>query len=262
VLDLDVLDILVRDGDSPLGRSALRALAEIDEERARATLSHALTGDGSFTALAIQSLARHGSKAQPYAVAAIVDPERRRSAVAVLGRLGTPACRARLRPLVIDSDPPMRRAVAAALHRCSERDGELWVGVDPARARRRRARGARRGRRHRRRPDRRRDRPPRGARRRRRRPRRAARRRRLGGRTARSRQRRPARRPDARQRGARRGPGRGRATPRRPARRAGRGSPRRARRRRGRRRHRPARRGGPGADTTVDPGGATLAAGT
>jgi HEAT repeat protein len=126
VLELDVLDILVRDGDSPLGRSALRVLAEIDEERARATLSHALAGDGPFTALAIQSLARHGSKAQPYAVAAIGDPERRRSAVAVLGRLGTPACRARLRPLVIDPDPAMRRAVAAALHRCGERDGELW----------------------------------------------------------------------------------------------------------------------------------------
>jgi len=126
VADLDTLAAAVRAGDSREARAAIRALAEIDDDRARNALGEALTGAGLLTAFAIQALARHGAKAQPFAVAATFDPDRKLGGVAVMGKLGDPACCALLRRLVNDPDPLMRLAVASSLYRCGERDGELW----------------------------------------------------------------------------------------------------------------------------------------
>ena len=124
--DLDALIATLRAGDSPDARAAIRALAELDDDRARSALGDALAGAGALTALAIHALARHGAKAAPVAIAALRDPARRLGGAAVLGRLADPASRELLRPLVGDPDPLVRLTIATALFRCGERDRELW----------------------------------------------------------------------------------------------------------------------------------------
>jgi HEAT repeat protein len=124
--ELDDLVAAVRAGDSPAARDAIRALASIDDDRARDTLVEALTGAGPLTALAIGALARQGAKAETFAIAAMLDPDKRLGAVAVLGKLGNPSSCGRLRELVGDPDPLMRLTVAASLYRCGERDSKLW----------------------------------------------------------------------------------------------------------------------------------------
>jgi hypothetical protein len=74
VADLDGLIAAVRAGDSPEARAAVRALSEIDDDRARDALGEALAGAGPLTALAIQALARHGAKAQSVPNAATIHP--------------------------------------------------------------------------------------------------------------------------------------------------------------------------------------------
>ena len=123
---LDDLIAAVRGGDSPAARDAIRALATIDDDRARGALVEALTGAGPLTALAIGALAKHGAKAETFAIAAMLDPDKRLGAVAVLGKLGNPSSCARMRELVGDPDPLMRLTVAASLYRCGERDSKLW----------------------------------------------------------------------------------------------------------------------------------------
>jgi len=124
--DLEALGAAVRAGDSSEARVAIQALAAFDDDRARNILSEALAGAGPLTALAIQALARHGPKAQRFASAATLDPDRRLGGVAVLGKLADPACCAQLHPLVDEPDPLLRLIVAASLYRCGERDTELW----------------------------------------------------------------------------------------------------------------------------------------
>ncbi len=124
--DLDALIAAVRAGDSPEARAAIRALAEIDDDRARNALAGALHGVGPLTALAIQALARQGPLAQSFAVAATFDPDRKLGGIAVLGKLGDPRSCPQLRDLIADPDPLMRLTVAASLYRCGERDGELF----------------------------------------------------------------------------------------------------------------------------------------
>ena len=124
--DLDSLVAAIRAGDSPEARAAIRALAELDDDRARGALGDALGGAGPLTALAIQALARHGSKAQSVATAATRDPARQLGGAAVLGKLGDPASCAQLRPLINAPDPLVRLTVAASLYRCGERNAELW----------------------------------------------------------------------------------------------------------------------------------------
>lgn len=124
--ELDDLIGAIRAGDSPEARAAIRALAEIDDDRARHALAAALTGVGPLTALAIQALARHGAAAQSFAIAATFDPDRKLGGVAVLGKLGDPASRNQLRGLVEDPDALMRLTVASSLFRCGERDPVLW----------------------------------------------------------------------------------------------------------------------------------------
>jgi len=126
VAELDALVAAIRAGDSPEARAAIRALAELDDDRARAALGDALAGAGPLTALAIQALARHGSKAQAVATAATRDPARQLGGAAVLGKLGDPASCALLRTLINAPDPLVRLTVAASLYRCGERDSELW----------------------------------------------------------------------------------------------------------------------------------------
>ena len=126
VADLDALAATVRDGDSREAHAAIRALGALDDDRARTTLGGALGGVGLVTALAIQALGRHGAKARRFAIEATTDPGRKLGGVAVMGKLGDPACCALLRYLVHDPDPQMRLAVASALYRCDERDGALW----------------------------------------------------------------------------------------------------------------------------------------
>jgi HEAT repeat protein len=89
-------------------------------------LGAALSGVGLLIAFAIQVLARHDVKVRRLAIAATSDPDRKLGGVAVMGKLGDPACCALLRYLVYDPDPLMRLAVASALYRCDERDGQLW----------------------------------------------------------------------------------------------------------------------------------------
>lgn len=124
--DLDSLVAAIRAGDSPEARSAIRALAELDDDRARGALADALGEAGPLTALAIQALARQGSKAQGVAAMAIRDPARQLGGAAVLGKLGDPASCALLRPLINAPDPLLRLTVAASLYRCGERNAELW----------------------------------------------------------------------------------------------------------------------------------------
>jgi HEAT repeat protein len=124
--ELDDLIAAARAGDSPAARDAIRAMATIDDDRARGALVEALTGAGPLTALAIGALARHGAKAETFAIAAMIDPDKRLGAVAVLGKLGNPASQGKLRELIGDPDPLMRLTVAASLYRCGERDSNLW----------------------------------------------------------------------------------------------------------------------------------------
>jgi HEAT repeat protein len=124
--DLDALIATVQAGDSPDARAAVRALAEIDDDRARHALAGALAGAGPLTALAIGALARHGAKAQTFALAATLDPDRRLGGVAVLGKLGDPSSQRTLREWAGDPDPMMRLTVAASLYRCDERDPKVW----------------------------------------------------------------------------------------------------------------------------------------
>ena len=124
--ELDDLIAAVHAGDSPAARDAIRALASIDDDRARNALVEALTGAGPLTALAIGALARQGAKAETFAIAAMLDPDKRLGAVAVLGKLGDPSSRGKMRELVGDPDPLMRLTVAASLYRCGERDSTLW----------------------------------------------------------------------------------------------------------------------------------------
>jgi len=126
VADLDALVAAVRTGDSPDARAAIRALAEIDDDRARAALGDALAGAGPLTALAIEALAHHGARAQPFAIAAADDPARRLGGVAVMGKLGEPVFTAQLRSLIHDPDPLLRLTVASSLYRCGDLDRELW----------------------------------------------------------------------------------------------------------------------------------------
>ncbi|HEX2687897.1 MAG TPA: hypothetical protein VHN14_14820 [Kofleriaceae bacterium] len=123
---VDALVAAVRAGDPREARVAIRALAEVDDDRAREALGEALAGTGPLVELAIQALARHGARAQPIVVAAIFDPARKWSGVAAMGKLGDPAYCPPLRLLIDDSDPTVRLAVASALYRCGERDGKLW----------------------------------------------------------------------------------------------------------------------------------------
>jgi len=126
VANLDALIAALRGGDSLAASDAIRALAEIDDDRARAALVEALAGAGPLTALAIQALARHGPKAQRFAAAATSDPQRKLGAVAVMGQLGDLACCVQLRRLIDEPDPLVRMTVAASLYRCGERGGDLW----------------------------------------------------------------------------------------------------------------------------------------
>lgn len=124
--NLDALVAALRGGDSLEASGAIRALAEIDDDRARAALAEALAGAGPLTALAIQALARHGPKAQRFAAAATSDPQRKLGGIAVMGQLGDPSCCAQLRRLIDEPDPLVRMTVASSLYRCGERDRELW----------------------------------------------------------------------------------------------------------------------------------------
>lgn len=126
MVNLDALITALRGGDSLAASDAIRALAEIDDDRARVALVEALAGVGPLTALAIQALARHGPKAQRFAAAATSDPQRKLGAVAVMGQLGDPSCCAQLRRLIDEPDPLVRMTVASSLYRCGERDSELW----------------------------------------------------------------------------------------------------------------------------------------
>lgn len=126
VADLDSLVATVGAGDSPEARSAIRALGEIDDDRARRALAEALAGNGPLVALAIQALARHGKPAAQFAIEAVGEARRRFGGVAVMGKLAEPAFVPLLRPLVGERDPLLRLSVAVALYRCGDRDVGLW----------------------------------------------------------------------------------------------------------------------------------------
>lgn len=124
--ELDDQIAAIRAGDSSEARAAIRALAEIDDDRARHALAGALAGVGPLSALAVTALARHGASALDFAIAATFDPDRKLGGIAVLGKLGNPSSCAQLRELVEDPDAMMRMAAAMALYRCGERDPVLW----------------------------------------------------------------------------------------------------------------------------------------
>jgi hypothetical protein len=68
---VDALVAAVRAGDPREARVAIRALAEVDDDRAREALGEALAGTGPLVELAIQALARHGARAQPIVVCGV-----------------------------------------------------------------------------------------------------------------------------------------------------------------------------------------------